>query len=196
MGCFSWKYSDTKKAMKCGKVTDSYLLVPPAFQDKYGEYIHTSCYDGYGHFGQYDVYDLVAEWNQEFLSEDMIIFEKEIKLENFGGLYSFEKESLKRQGLSEEEIEAKDFESKQKAYNNAVYYRNLTINRANDYKNSLSDNEMKNKYGQDWKREIGIDIACYDEQNAKLPYPIKITSIPMKYEDAKASKADPNQGCW
>lgn len=43
-------------------------------------------------------------------------------------------------------------------------------------------------------RDLGIDIACYDEQNAKLPYPIKITSKPMAYDEVGPSLADPGQG--
>lgn len=43
-------------------------------------------------------------------------------------------------------------------------------------------------------RGKGIDIACYDDQNAALKYPIKITSEPMRYADAAPSKGDPNQG--
>ena len=195
MGCFSWIYSDTKKAMKCGKVTDSYLLVPPTFQDKYGEYIHISCYDGYGHFGQYDVFDLVAEWNREYLLEDMLVL-KEIKLENFGGLYDFEKRKLREQGLSEDEIMTKNLKIKKEFYDRAVSYQKLIVNRLNDYKNGLSDNDMESKYDKHWKREIGIDIASEDKQNTGLPYPIKITSSPMQYNNAKASKRDPNQGCW
>ena len=43
-------------------------------------------------------------------------------------------------------------------------------------------------------RGDGIDIACYDSDNLKLEYPIKITSVRTKYEDAEPSLADPNQG--
>lgn len=43
-------------------------------------------------------------------------------------------------------------------------------------------------------RGLGIDIACYDEDNAKLKYPIKIASQDIKYESAGISKGDPNQG--
>lgn len=58
--------------------------------------------------------------------------------------------------------------------------------------------ECKNADGT-WKtddecRLIGIGIACYDEDNFGLEYPIKITSEPMPYADAKPSKGDPNQG--
>ena len=59
----------------------------------------------------------------------------------------------------------------------------------------LSDAEMREKYSDDYKRIIGIDIACYDEQNASLPYPIKIVhngNIP--YEQALPSMSDPDQG--
>lgn len=45
-------------------------------------------------------------------------------------------------------------------------------------------------------RGVGIDIACYDEDNAALPYPIKITRKMrgVHYEDLPASKTDPEQG--
>lgn len=44
-------------------------------------------------------------------------------------------------------------------------------------------------------RYIGISMACYDEDNASLEYPIKIThDSEAIYENCKASKADPNQG--
>lgn len=41
---------------------------------------------------------------------------------------------------------------------------------------------------------FGIEIACRDEDNACLPYPIKISSEDISYEQAPASKADPFQG--
>lgn len=43
-------------------------------------------------------------------------------------------------------------------------------------------------------RPSGIDIACYDEDNFKLKYPIKITSCKMPYEKAEPSASDPDQG--
>lgn len=43
-------------------------------------------------------------------------------------------------------------------------------------------------------RWIGICMACYDEDNFALPYPIKITDKPMEYRDADASEGDPDQG--
>ena len=43
-------------------------------------------------------------------------------------------------------------------------------------------------------RWLGIIMACYDEDNFVLDYPIKITTKEMEYEDVKPSKSDPNQG--
>ena len=50
--------------------------------------------------------------------------------------------------------------------------------------------------GKYWEyRYIGIDIACYDDQNANLPYPIKIASVPnVSYSELPPSNGDPNQG--
>lgn len=66
--------------------------------------------------------------------------------------------------------------------------------RNKDFANNVPDNVMKEKYGRNYLREIGIDIACYDEDNAVLKYPIKITTKEMEYEDVKPSLSDPNQG--
>ena len=43
-------------------------------------------------------------------------------------------------------------------------------------------------------RWLGIIMACYDEDNITLEYPIKITTKEMEYEDVKPSLSDPNQG--
>ena len=192
MGQFSWIYSDINKQLVDNKKADTYLLVPPPFQEKYGKAIYEDCYDGYGRFGRYDVYDLIAEWNREFLSETML--RDKPKFEDYGGLYPFEEETLRKEGLSEEEIKQKDLEQRQYYYNMAMKRFQTTIERLNDYKNGLSDGEMFSKYGEDWKRSIGIDIACYDEQNESIPFPIKITTREMEYNLVVPSKSDPNQG--
>ena len=45
------------------------------------------------------------------------------------------------------------------------------------------------------KRDIGIKMACYDEDNFRLDYPIKITHDSYAvYENCSPSKSDPNQG--
>lgn len=45
------------------------------------------------------------------------------------------------------------------------------------------------------KRHVGIIMACYDEDNARLWYPIKITHDPNAvYEDCEPSPSDPHQG--
>lgn len=45
------------------------------------------------------------------------------------------------------------------------------------------------------KRDIGISIACYDEDNQRIHYPIKITHDPNAvYEECEPSLMDPNQG--
>lgn len=47
----------------------------------------------------------------------------------------------------------------------------------------------------DIDRYVGIDIAAYDEWNARLKYPIKITHDPNAvYEECEPSPNDPDQG--
>jgi hypothetical protein len=147
MGQFSWIYSDTDKQLIDNKKADTYLLVPPKFQEKYGKTIYESCYDGYGHFGKYDVYDLIPEWNREMIPEI-------IRRINNGNW---------------------------KCSTNGKDIKNLQ----NYYEGKPVDCELR------W---LGIVMACYDEDNFALEYPIKITTREMEYDSVVPSENDPNQG--
>lgn len=147
MGQFSWIYSDTNKQLVDNKRADTYLLVPKPFQEKYGKAIFESCYDGYGRFGTYDVYDLIPEWNKEMIPEII----HRIKAKNWVC------------STSEKDI----------------------TNLQNYYEGKPITCELR------W---LGIIMACYDEDNFALEYPIKITTREMDYENASPSESDPNQG--
>lgn len=69
MGEFGWIYSDTNKQIMLREKSDTYLLVPKPFQEKYGKAIYEDCYEGYGEFGNYDVFDLIPEWNRGMIPE-------------------------------------------------------------------------------------------------------------------------------
>ena len=63
------------------------------------------------------------------------------------------------------------------------------------FRDGTDDAEMQERFGKDYKRIIGIIIAAYDDDNARLRYPIKITHDPdAVYEWCAPSKSDPNQG--
>ena len=144
-------------------------------------------YDGYGIFGGYDIYELVADWNKPYITEDMVedIIEPVSDIDQFGGLYDFEKESLAKKGKTQEEIAAIEYAKKKKYWEQAKARHDYHVKRLKDFINNRSDDYMVKKYGNEWKREIGIDIACDDNNNASLHFPIKITAHkePVKYED-------------
>lgn len=147
MGQFSWIYSDTNKQLIDNRFADTYLLVPKPFQNKYGKAIYEECYDGYGRFDRYDVYDLVPEWNKEMIPE---IVSRIVR-----GIWHCK--------TSERDI----------------------TNLRNYYEGKPIDCELR------W---LGIIMACYDDDNFALKYPIKITTKEMEYDDVKPSRSDPNQG--
>lgn len=147
MGEFSWIYSDTNEQLINGEIADAYLLVPKSFQEKYGKAIYEPCYEGYGRFGEYDVYDLILEWNREVIPE----------------VVSRIKNGTWKCRASEEGLA-----------NLQKYYEGKEV-----------DCPL---------RHLGIVMACYDEDNFALKYPIKITTREMEYENVEPSKGDPNQG--
>lgn len=165
MGCFSWMFADKDNEKNLKINHKGYLLLPN------GGELKESCYEGYGEFDGQDAYDLVVDWNRKYLSEHP---EFEIPQHNRNN-----DPSTKR---------ADEFVW-------YPYYADLSLNRDEVVAKILED--PKAPYGNrlyDY-RFIGIDIACYDDQNAALPYPIKVVSKRgINYNEVPASKGDPNQG--
>lgn len=189
MGQFSWLDCAGRGRIINGKVKTSYLLIPQEFG---GGHIAEECYDGYGHFGGYDVYDLVAEWNKSSLKEELL--EPAPELKDFGGLWSYEVDALIEEGKTEEEIKQAHDKAREGYYKAALKRRENLLQMMKDFQ-SLSKEEFVSKYGTAKKREIGIAIACYDKQNAAIPYGIKATyDAEAVYEDCPVSRSDPNQG--
>lgn len=172
MGQFSWLDCASPNAqILSGVYKDSYVLVPQEFRDKYGMTIKEDCYDGYGHFGGYDIFNLIAEWNKYDIPK---IFD------------SYPDDNWNKQHLSDI---AK------------MYAEDVPETVIDDYANrkfEAGENEEINyKYlkNGDWKRGLGIGIAAYDKQNASLKYPIKISYTPnLIYENCKPSLNDVDQG--
>ena len=154
MGQFSWMYADTNNEKALLEGGTAYVPLPN------GETIEESCYDGYGRFGGQDIYDLVADWNREYLARHP---EFEIP-----GEFGREPLRVDRYGWYK-------------------HYADL----------SLSREEVVKRAGLYEYRHIGIDIACYDDQNNALPFPIKICKnkpAPGAYNRLPISWGDPNQG--
>lgn len=166
MGQFSWlDCQNENRAIIDNVYENSYVLVPKEYG---GGNIKEECYDGYGRFGEYDIYDLVAAWNKDYVT-----------------IHNIRKPQREEWGKSRED---------QKYFKYALKEYETRCQRLLDFQN-LTTEEMNQKYSKNWLREIGIDIACGDRQNTRLKFPIKITHDPNAvYEKCQPSKKDPNQG--
>lgn len=168
MGSFSWYTSDTGRAILLHKPLRVYALQPD------GEPLVEKEYDGLGEFGGHDIYDLVADWNRKYLSEHP--------------------EFLILDGPSEwcEELNTY-LHTEPKRADSYVWYSAYA-----DLTKSREEVEREVRQQENWStfnyRRIGIDIACHDECNVMLPYPIKLVQKPVPYGEAKPSMNDPEQG--
>lgn len=163
MGQFSWKYADKHNRSALKIHGEAYVPVPD------GSILYEPYYEGYGDFQGKDIYELVAEWNRENISEKNI--QKPVRK-----VYCNREEGYVH-------------------YLNAVRSYELRCMRLRDFVQGRPAKEMEEVYGNGWKREIGIDIACGDKKNAALKYPIKICKMkPDSYEKLPASRIDPHQG--
>ena len=190
MGCFSWLDCKTKRPIRIGQ--KAAVLIPKDFGG--GSYLEDN-YNGYGKFEGHDVYELVAMWNKGLISE------KNLKpappIEKFGGLWDFEKTDLRNHGYSEIEIQEKDAQKRQLYYDLAMDRRKIAIEMMDDFNSNKTDEYMREIYGDEYLRNIGINIANGDEQNITLKYPIKIShNAKNVYEECRPSLGDPNQGCF
>ena len=161
MGIFTWTDASVKNP-KCNKWGD-YRKKDVLQYGSFGKLVCpddtelvTEYYNGYGTFSGHDAYDLVAEWNREDLPA---IFEEIVKDKDFGkGLVEIVK--LFAKGVSDDEIT----EYVRKRVEEGRYAEFLIY---------------------DWKRNIGIAIACKEKRCEKLRYPIKITTTreKVRYND-------------
>lgn len=197
MGLFSWLDCCDNSQISCREIRDVYVLVPVL---KGGGHILEKAYNGYGDFGGYDIYDLVAQWNRDELDVHNV-FQKflgfrEPVIEDYCGLWDFEKANMRKNGVMESEIQKLDNKRKMEYQKLAMCSYKIKKERLIDFINHVSDEIMTEKYGNEWLREIGINLACNDFDNRNLPFPIKIThNKNAVYENESASMIDPNQGC-
>ena len=143
MGQFSWLDCRSNEQIVDDKRRDVFVLVPYEFG---GGHIAEKRYDGYGNFGGHDIYELVLDWNKDYIK--------------------------------------------------------TVLSHKDDWKCPYSERDAENlerfSKGEPIdceKRWLGIILACYDEDNVRLRYPIKITHDRYaKYEWCAPSLTDPNQG--
>lgn len=147
------------------------VLFPKEFGGKDAQ-IDVDHYEDYGRFKGKDIYGLVADWNRKWLSEHPEwVKPSEIRHEDDCG-------------------EARPIGEKPWY----PFYADLSLSPmevSRKWKESKNDNGY---YFAEY-RSIGIDIACYDDDNAALQYPIKIARHKVSvYEECPPSLSDPYQG--
>lgn len=161
MGCFSWMFADTNNTKNLLINRSGYVACPD------GSFIEVDIYGGYGCFDGHDVYELVVDWNRDFLKEIIN------KRENNPG-------KATREDFITDEFVDLVMKSDEKAQE----YINAHI-------------KPESYLRTDWKRNLGIYLACYDEDNATLPFPIKITEkTKIPYNELPPSDGDENQGFY
>ena len=162
MGFFTWTVANkTPKTTKFG----FYSLSCTLRYDGYGAIvcpdntlIKESCYEGYGKFDGKDVYDLVADWNREKIPEI-------VKMDGFKMWNIFSEDPKHMELLYAFASDDKD--------------------RLNKAIEAVAEDSPYMR--EDWKRTIGILLAC--DNNHLLPYPIKIVDCqhPRPYDKLRPS---------
>lgn len=172
MGLHSFLYADVpSKRMICGKIFDSYLLVPKEFG---GGSFKETCYQGYSKMGGVDVFEELARWNKSALGKeiDLVLIRELPKREDY-----------------------LDDADGDEYYRRACACFKSEFSMLFQYSKNRTDAYMRKHYGNDYLREIGI--LLFYAGNDKLKYPLKITTCDVDYESvAGYSDADTMQGCY
>lgn len=150
MGYFTW----TDAGVKNPRLTKSgdYYRADMVGYDRFckvicpdGSEIIEPSYEGYGIFCGKDIYDLVVDWNKDDLEH---LFERKEVLSGTPDYWG---------------CELKDI---------AIAYQNNDSKLPDIIDSIAKDHPLVRS---EWKRMIGITIACEDNIHKELKYPIKIT---------------------
>lgn len=158
MGLFSFYTADTNRVIQVsgrGKSFPVAVLIPKEFG---GGSIEERAYKGYGDFGGKDVYNLLADWNKDYLQKDML------------------------------EVPVKENYSEEFYYKMAMNRYETYCHVLDDFKADKPESLMNRTYGKDWKRELMIQIwfSC-DDMYKKLVYPLKIVeNMELDYEEVSS----------
>ena len=134
-----------------------------------GNFLCANDYEGFGEFEGRDVYELVVWWNREYIAKNP---DAEVKAYSIT-LHDYAPKKLK------------DF----------WWYPVIADLSLTGPEVVRKRKEIEKIKGLSELRGVGIDIACDDQNNAALPFPIKITKTTKKrYWELPPSKHDPDQG--
>ena len=218
MGNFSWCYCDTGKIKRdpdgyampahnqrlciCSMSHPASVLFPAEFGGKKAQ-INVPMYMNYGVFNGVDVYDLAADWNRRWASENpgfIMPSEKRFaercrrrrdsEMSNYPGLTPEEVETEIAKGWSSFRCTPRRLSD----FSWWPFYSDLSLSREEleiKWNESLPEGSGRQEY-----RYIGIDLAGLDIDNEAVPYPIKIAKNRASiYEECPPSLRDPLQGC-
>lgn len=135
-----------------------------------GNFLCADSYEGYGEFDGRDVYELVVWWNREYIAKNP---DAEVKAYSIT-LHDYAPKKLKDfwwyPVIADPSLIGPEVNRKLKELGpHSLFYVEL--------------------------RGVGIDIACDDQNNAALPFPIKVTKTTKKrYWELPPSIRDPDQG--
>ena len=122
-----------------------------------------------GIFGGHDIYDLVTDWNRSYLSVGIL-------------------EKPKRDDYTSSS-------QGERYYSNNLKWYEFKCRRLQGFINGKPDSYMAATYGDDWKRQIGIDLVHEKRSNKSLRFPIKICrNRPDSYDKIRPSTIAPHQG--
>lgn len=217
MGVFSWCYCDNKsrihkkngirnpskkQRLMCGSgpFSKASLLFPKEFGGKDAQ-INITSYGGYGDFygrngkGEYaggDVYVFVANWNREYMSKTPDFTNHTGKMIGNRSWYKYYSDLTK---TPEEVCRQYAADLTELSGGNPVYQaKGLSV--IYKRKEMVCGGMIDVTVNAFEYRLIGIFIADDDDDNVRLPYPIKIAKKQESvYEECGPSYWDPLQGC-
>lgn len=172
MGYFSWKESDTKKAINIMNTSRPVYLLQPD-----GNHIKECGYDGYGRFGGTDAYEWLAKVNNPEIYSDDTDKNRSLGI-CLEGIYQGRKSNIYRDADN--------------GTLHSFHYHDI-LDEIKPFKGNYMDEYEKGlTYSEAIERGILVDFNPFGE----IKYPLKFSANPnAKYDELPYAQHDPKQGC-